>query len=79
MHHVWHRPPRFECVLRQGEASSTTLALPACLETLFEAISTHDAAWPFQRPVSVTDAPDYYQARPAQEGAIGLSIPQPQL
>ena len=32
-----------------------------CLDTLFEAVSTHDDAWPFKQAVSLADAPDYHE------------------
>ena len=47
--------PRLEVRLR-GEVVSTS----DYLKQLFEAVSTHADAWPFQNPVSVVDAPDYH-------------------
>jgi len=32
-----------------------------CLETLFEAVSTQEDAWPFRQAVSRQDAPDYHE------------------
>lgn len=36
------------------------MQLQQVLDTLFESISNHEDAWPFQHAVSSTEAPDYY-------------------
>ena len=48
-------PPKLE-ITYKGEQQ----ALPQHLSELLEAVASHPDAWPFQTPVSVTDAPDYY-------------------
>ncbi|KAL1503434.1 hypothetical protein AB1Y20_011922 [Prymnesium parvum] len=56
LEHTSWRPSELHCSLG-GEA----LPLSACLLRVFEAIQSHEDAWPFRKSVSVSDAPDYYQ------------------
>lgn len=42
------------------EGAATPVPLPTFCAEFMEAVASHADAWPFQRPVSVADAPDYY-------------------
>ena len=47
--------PRLECRYR-----GVVRPMKDCLLELFDAVSSHEDAWPFRHAVSVSDAPDYY-------------------
>ena len=48
-------PAILECTLHGQQQP-----LQKCLQVVFNAIHSHDDAWPFRQSVSVKEAPDYY-------------------
>lgn len=50
------QPSELCCTLK-GEPQP----LSACLQYVLSAVEAQDEAWPFRHPVSVEDAPDYYE------------------
>jgi histone acetyltransferase len=50
----------WEPTVLECSVDGTPQPLQQCLLSAFKAIQSHELAWPFQTPVPVAEAPDYY-------------------
>ena len=54
------KPPKIEIKRIVGPLAGDEVPLQQYLTELVNGVAAHEDAWPFQMPVSITEAPDYY-------------------